>query len=108
MGIAPLRTWVWEPSDGSLGIPHAADSRRTTHITASRNPLCSPIEGILGRGATPAGDRPSERPPLLGAFSPSWENQALNRATQHWHTDSTYKRAISVCPRHRVYESCVE
>jgi hypothetical protein len=32
----------------------------------------------------------------------------LNQATQHWHTGSMPKRAISVCPGHRVYESRVD
>jgi site-specific recombinase XerD len=26
------------------------------------------------------------------------ERQMLNQATQHWHTGSTRKRAMSVCP----------
>src|SRR2546422_7400755 len=77
MGIAPLFSWRLEPSDCSGGLPHAAESRRTTHITASRQTLGSPLDGILGSGATPTGDRPLERPPLLGAFSLLWENQAL-------------------------------
>jgi hypothetical protein len=32
----------------------------------------------------------------------------LNRATQHWHTGSAWKRVIAVCHGHRVYESRVE
>jgi hypothetical protein len=32
----------------------------------------------------------------------------LNQATQHWHTGNTRKRAISVRPGHRVYESHVD
>ena len=32
----------------------------------------------------------------------------LNQATQHWHTGNTRKRAMSVCSRHRVYESPVD
>src|SRR5687768_3465314 len=70
MGIVPLFSWILEPSDCSSGLPHAADGRRTTPITASRHTLCSPLDGILGGRATPAGDRPLERPRLLGAFSP--------------------------------------
>jgi len=39
-------------------------------ISQRRVTLCSPLDGILGGSATPAGDRPLARPPLLGAFSP--------------------------------------
>src|ERR687886_218461 len=41
MGIAPLFEWIREPSDCSSGLPHAAESHRTTHITASCHTLCS-------------------------------------------------------------------
>src|SRR5215510_14755281 len=33
MGMAPLYEWLREPSDGSNGLSHAAESRRTTPIT---------------------------------------------------------------------------
>src|SRR5262249_19997858 len=66
IGIAPLSEWIREPSECSSGLSHAAESRRTTHITASRHPLCSPLDGILGGRATPAGDRPPRTPAPLG------------------------------------------
>lgn len=44
--------------------------------------------------------------------NPTWGYRriqgALNQTTQHWHTGSTRKRAIPVCPGHRVYESRVD
>src|SRR4029453_6264611 len=55
MGIAPLSERILEPSDGSSGPPHAAESRRPTPSRASRHTLCSPRDGILGGSATPAG-----------------------------------------------------
>src|SRR5262249_32226564 len=66
MGIAPLCSWLLEPSDGSSGLSHAAERRRTTPITASRHTRCSPLEGILGGRATPAGDRPPRTPASPG------------------------------------------
>src|SRR5262245_24603459 len=56
MGIAPLYSWLRVSSDGSSGLSHAAESRRTTPNTASRHTRCAPLDGILGGRATPAGD----------------------------------------------------
>src|SRR5215470_7142797 len=62
MGMAPLCSWLREPRDGSSGLSHAAERRRTTPITASHHTCCSPLDGILGDCATPAGDRPPRTP----------------------------------------------
>ena len=52
--------------------------------------------------------------PTISSRSPLWSHEpgyppwCLNQATQHWHTGSTRKHAISACPWHRVYESRVD
>src|SRR4029453_7193615 len=59
-----------------------------------------------GGALSSLGDRPLSRH-CKGAGTPDTMMCVLNQATQHWHTGNTRKRAISVRPGHRVYESPV-
>jgi len=109
--------------------PTTAMSRRyIIDLVSTRNGLKKTIVQYAGtqghcrkcqRNYAPAHIRQYPRNRIYGHGFGSWVvfqrvalrlpyQSILNQATQHWHTGNTRKRAMSVCSRHRVYESPVD